>query len=50
MHANIISGLLDRRLFAVPDYARGYELVVVLALAGLTLAFGLSLLSDRRAP
>ena len=42
VHANIISGLLDSRLPAVPDYALGYELVTLLA-AGLALAFGLSL-------
>ena len=48
VHANIISGLLDRRLLVVPDYAAGYELVTLLA-AGLLLAFGLSLLSAPRA-
>jgi adenylate cyclase len=42
VHANIVSGLLDGRLAAVPDYAPGYELATVLA-AGLVLAFGLSL-------
>lgn len=48
VHANIISGLLDRRLLVAPDYAEGYELVTVLA-AGLLLAVGLSLLSAPRA-
>lgn len=48
VHANIISGLLDRRLLVVPDYAAGYEFVTAL-LAGLLLAFGLSLLSPPRA-
>ncbi|PLC04929.1 adenylate/guanylate cyclase domain-containing protein [Variovorax sp. RO1] len=48
VHANIVSGLLDRRLLAVPDYAPGYEVLTVLA-AGLLLAFGLSLLSASRA-
>ncbi len=48
IHANIISGLLDGRLPAIPDYARGYDVVVVL-FAGLLLAFGLSLLSASRA-
>lgn len=48
VHANIVSGLLDGRLKSVPDYAPGYELVMVLA-AGLVLAFGLSLSSAPRA-
>ncbi|OUM03788.1 CHASE2 domain-containing protein [Variovorax sp. JS1663] len=48
VHANIISGLLDRRLLAMPDYAAGYECVTV-GVAGLLLAFGLSLLSAPRA-
>ncbi|KQX91410.1 CHASE2 domain-containing protein [Variovorax sp. Root473] len=48
VHANIVSGLLDRRLLAVPDYAPGYEVLTVLA-AGLLLAFGLSLFSASRA-
>ncbi|CAN5289158.1 adenylate/guanylate cyclase domain-containing protein [soil metagenome] len=48
VHANILSGLLDGRLPAVPDYAKGYD-VVVLLVAGLLLAFGLSLLSASRA-
>ena len=46
-HANVISGLLDGR-FRSPDYAIGYE-VVILLLAGLTLAFALPLLSATRA-
>lgn len=48
VHANIVSGLLDHRLLAVPDYAPGYEVLMIL-LAGLVLAFGLSLLSVSRA-
>jgi adenylate cyclase len=48
VHANVVSGLLDRRLLSAPDYAPGYEVLSVLA-AGLLLAFGLSLLSAPRA-
>ncbi|MEJ8858376.1 adenylate/guanylate cyclase domain-containing protein [Variovorax robiniae] len=48
VHANVVSALLDRRLLAVPDYALGYE-VVVLTVAGLVLAVGLSLLRMSRA-
>ena len=44
MHANLISGLLEGRLYVKPDYAMGYE-VVVLLVAGLALAFLLPLLS-----
>ena len=47
-HANVISGLLDGKVFVKPDYAMGFE-VVVLVLAGLTLAFSLPLLSAPRA-
>ncbi|MGM9424806.1 CHASE2 domain-containing protein [Hydrogenophaga sp. MI9] len=47
-HANLISGLLDRRLTTRPDYAAGYEAVVML-LTGLVLALGLPLLSAARA-
>ena len=47
-HANVISGLLDGRIFVKPDYAIGYE-VVVLVLAGLALAFTLPLLTATRA-
>jgi len=43
-HANVISGLLEGRMFVKPDYAMGYE-VVMLLVAGLTLAFLLPLLS-----
>jgi adenylate cyclase len=48
VHANMISGLLDGRIFVRPDYALGFE-VAVLVLAGLTLAIGLPLLSATRA-
>jgi adenylate cyclase len=47
-HANVISGLLDGKTFVRPDYAIGFE-VVILLLAGLTLAFALPLLSATRA-
>lgn len=47
-HANVISGLLDGKVFYRPDYAMGYD-VLVLLLAGLTLAIGLPLLSATRA-
>ena len=42
-HANLISGLIDGKLLLKPDYALGYE-VVVLTIAGLVLAIGLPLL------
>ncbi|MFM9923993.1 adenylate/guanylate cyclase domain-containing protein [Variovorax sp. H27-G14] len=48
VHANVVSGLLDHRLLSVPDYAPGYEVLTVLV-AGVLLAFGLSLLSAPRA-
>ena len=48
VHANVISGLLDGRIFVKPDYALGYELVV-LVLAGLILAFALPVLSAPKA-
>ncbi|TFZ01971.1 CHASE2 domain-containing protein [Ramlibacter humi] len=47
-HANMISGLLDNRLAVRPDYAIGYD-VVVLLLAGLVLAFALPLLTAPKA-
>ena len=47
-HANVISGLLDGNIFVKPDYAVGYE-VVILILSGLALAFALPLLSATRA-
>jgi adenylate cyclase len=47
-HANVISGLLDGRIFVKPDYAMGYE-VVILIVSGLALAFALPLLSATRA-
>jgi adenylate cyclase len=47
-HANLISGLLDGRLAVKPDYAVGYEIVVLLA-AGLLLAFALPLISAPKA-
>jgi len=48
VHANVISGLLDGKIFVKPDYAVGYDVIIVL-LAGLTLAFALPLLSATRA-
>jgi adenylate cyclase len=48
VHANVISGLLDGRIYVKPDYAVGYE-VLVLLLAGLLLAFALPLLSAPKA-
>lgn len=47
-HANLISGLLDGRIPVKPDYAVGYDVVILLA-AGLVLAFALPLLSAQRA-
>jgi len=47
-HANLIAGLLDGQLATQPDYAVGYELIVLL-LAGLVLALALPLLSAARA-
>ncbi|TAG26949.1 MAG: adenylate/guanylate cyclase domain-containing protein [Burkholderiales bacterium] len=48
VHANVISGLLDGRLAVKPDYAVGYE-VIVLVFAGLILAFCLPMLSAPKA-
>jgi adenylate cyclase len=48
VHANVISGLLDGKIFVKPDYAIGYD-VVVLLFAGLVLAIALPLLSAPRA-
>jgi adenylate cyclase len=47
-HANLLASLLDGELLSQPDYARGYELVVLVA-AGLLLALALPLLSAGRA-
>ncbi|MES2414313.1 MAG: adenylate/guanylate cyclase domain-containing protein [Pseudomonadota bacterium] len=47
-HANVISGFLDGKVFVKPDYAIGFE-VVVLVLSGLILAFTLPLLSAPKA-
>jgi adenylate cyclase len=47
-HANVISGLLDGKMLVKPDYAMGYE-VIILLLSGLTLALVLPLLSATRA-
>jgi adenylate cyclase len=48
VHANVISGLLDGRLYVKPDYAIGFE-VLILTVSGLVLAFVLPLLSAPRA-
>ena len=47
-HANVISGLLDGKVFVKPDYALGFE-VVILILSGLLLAIALPLLSALKA-
>ena len=47
-HANMISGLLDGKIIVKPDYAIGYD-VVMLVVAGVSLAFALPLLSASRA-
>jgi len=47
-HANQIASLLDGDLIVKPDYALGYELLVLVS-AGLLLAFALPLLSAARA-
>jgi adenylate cyclase len=48
VHANVISGLLDGRLYVKPDYAVGFE-VLILVIAGLALAFALPVLSAPKA-
>jgi len=47
-HANVISGLLDGKTLVKPDYAVGYE-VVVLLFSGLILALALPLVTATRA-
>jgi adenylate cyclase len=47
-HANLISGLLDNKIPVKPDYALGYDLVILIV-AGLLLAFALPLLTATRA-
>ena len=48
IHANVISGFLDGKVFVKPDYAVGFE-VVILILSGMLLAFALPLLSAPKA-
>lgn len=48
VHASIVSGILDNRILRAPDYAAGYD-VITLFIAGLVLAFGLTLLPAWRA-
>ena len=48
VHANVISGLLDGKVFVKPDYAVGFE-VVILTLSGVLLALALPLLSAPKA-
>jgi adenylate cyclase len=47
-HANLISGFLDGHVAVKPDYAKGYDFIILMV-AGLVLAFGLPLLSATRA-
>lgn len=47
-HANVISGLLDGKLLVKPDYAVGFE-VLMLLLVGVTLAVTLPLLTATKA-
>lgn len=47
-HANVLSALLDGQVLVKPDYALGYE-SVVLVISGLLLSIGLPLLSAIRA-
>lgn len=47
-HANVISGLLDGKVFVRPDYAVGFD-VVILILSGLLLVFALPFLSAPKA-
>ncbi len=47
-HANVISGLLDGKVLVKPDYAVGYD-VVMLVVSGLALAIALPILSASRA-
>lgn len=47
-HANLISGMLDGKVFIKPDYAIGFE-VVILLITGLTLALALPLMTALRA-
>jgi adenylate cyclase len=44
VHANMISGMLDGRMFVRPDYAVGFD-IVVLIVAGLVLALALPVLT-----
>ena len=48
IHANVLSGLMDGNIAIKPDYAVGYDILVLL-LAGLTLAWALPRLSAIRA-
>ena len=48
VHANLVSGMLDGRIAARPDYAAGYE-VALLLLLGAVLAIGLPMLPVGRA-
>lgn len=47
-HANMISGMLDGKVLVNPDYAAGFEVLLIL-MAGVGLAFGLPALSAIRA-
>ncbi len=48
VHANVLSGLLDDKIFVKPDFALGFE-VLILMLSGLALAVFLPLLTASRA-
>ncbi|MEO8727731.1 MAG: adenylate/guanylate cyclase domain-containing protein [Rhodoferax sp.] len=48
IHANVLSGLMDGNIAVKPDYAIGYDIVLLL-MAGLTLAWALPRLSALRA-
>jgi adenylate cyclase len=48
MHANLLSAWMDNRMLVRPDYAAGYDFIV-LVIAGLLLAFALPLMTARRA-
>ncbi|MEY2953861.1 MAG: hypothetical protein RLZZ401_1948 [Pseudomonadota bacterium] len=47
-HANVLSGMLDGKILIKPDYALGFE-ILILCISGLLLAFALPLLTATRA-
>jgi adenylate cyclase len=48
MHANLLSAWMDNRMLVQPDYAQGYDFII-LVIAGLLMAFALPFLTARRA-